>query len=220
MKRHTVTCLLLAVLIVSSPSASLYGAEIAGCFFSDVYTADQTKLRLIGVGLLSFWGFKAFTGAFYLEEGIAINEALSDRAKRIEIEYLRPIRGKDMGPVTDASIAKNVGWEIYNRLRTQINYHISLYEDVQPGDRYTLTYIPGMGTELALNGRSKGIVEGTDFAAAVFSILLGPEPINAALKKQILGIGQKQRNPDSLPEAKTETMPSTCYPGKTDSNQC
>jgi hypothetical protein len=51
-----------------------------------------------------------------------------------------------------------------------------------------LTYIPGKGTELTLNGKSKGTVEGADFAAALFSIWLGPKPISESLKKELLGL--------------------------------
>jgi hypothetical protein len=127
-------------------------------------------------------------GAFYLEEGSTIDEALSDRAKRIELQYKRPIKGKDFGPATDKMNAKNVDTATLKRLRPQIDYHNSLYENVQPGDRYSLTYIPDKGTELALNGTPKGLIEGADFAAAVFSIWLGPKPINNTFKKQILGI--------------------------------
>jgi hypothetical protein len=47
--------------------------------------------------------------------------------------------------------------------------------------------VPGRGTELALNGEPKGIIEGSEFAAAVFSIWLGPKPISNSFKKQILG---------------------------------
>lgn len=53
---------------------------------------------------------------------------------------------------------------------------------------YSLTYIPGKGTALALNGEPKGLIEGADFAAAVFSIWLGPKPMNKSFKKQILGL--------------------------------
>ncbi len=113
---------------------------------------------------------------------------MSDTAKRIELEYFRSIKGKDFGPATDKSIAKNVDSATYDRLRPRIDYHNSLYTDVQPGDRYSLTYIPGRGTELALNGEPKGLIEGADFAAAVFSIWLGPKPINKSFKKQILGL--------------------------------
>ena len=82
---------------------------------------------------------------------------------------------------------RNVDPKTFQRLRSQIDHHNSLYEDVQPGDRYSLTYIPGTGTELALNGEPMGIIEGADFATAVFSIWLGRKPICKSFKKQILG---------------------------------
>ncbi|MGD2184488.1 MAG: chalcone isomerase family protein [Desulfobacterales bacterium] len=85
-------------------------------------------------------------------------------------------------------MSENVDPQTYERLRPRIEYHNSLYQDVQPGDRYSLTYIPGRGTELALNGESKGVVEGADFAAALFSIWLGPRPISGTFKKELLDL--------------------------------
>ena len=122
-----------------------------------------------------------------MEQGTPIGSFLSDTAKRIELEYFRSIKGKDFGPATNKSIAKNVDSKTFDRLRPQIEFHNSLYQDVQPGDRYSLTYVPGRGTELALNGEPKGIIEGAEFAAAVFSIWLGPKPMNEKFKKQLLG---------------------------------
>ena len=186
MRNYIVFLFFFLLLFSGVAGASSNGQEISGCFFNDVYSNEHSQLRLTGTGLLRYWGFKAYTGGFYLEEGVPIDDALSDRAKRIEIEYLRPIKGKDFGPATNKGIAKNVDSYTYKKLRDQIAYHNSLYEDVQPGDRYSLTYIPGIGTELSLNGKPKGIIEGPDFAAAVFSIWLGPEPISKSFKKQIM----------------------------------
>ena len=187
MKRNTVGKIILLIVFFGMFALPINAAEVEGTYYSDSYFADNTKLRLTGTGLLRYWGFKAYTGAFYLEDGSTIEKALSDRANRIELEYFRSIKGKDFGPATNKSIAKNVDSKTFYRLRPQIEYHNSLYEDVQPGDRYSLTYVPGRGTELALNGEPKGLIEGADFAAAVFSIWLGPKPINDSFKKQILG---------------------------------
>ncbi len=176
---------ILAVNIAITPAQSV---EIEGIKFSETFKAEGKNLRLIGVGLLRYWGFKAYSGALYLEEGIPVDEVLLDRAKRIELEYFRTIKGEDFGPATDKSIIRNVDAQKYKRLRPQIDYHNSLYEDVQPGDRYSLTYVPDLGTELALNGEPKGIIEGAEFAQAVFSIWLGPDPINNSFKKQVLGL--------------------------------
>jgi hypothetical protein len=169
-------------------ASNLDAAEIDGAYFKERLNVNNTTLKLAGTGLLRYWGFKAYVGALYLEEGCPIDEALSDRAKRIELQYKRSIKGKDFGPATDKSIAENIDPATLRHLRPRIDYHNSLYEDVQPGDRYSLTYIPGRGTELALNGDPKGVIEGADFAAAVFSIWLGSKPLNESFKKQILGL--------------------------------
>jgi hypothetical protein len=71
--------------------------------------------------------------------------------------------------------------------RPEIDRFNEFYEDVEPGDRYELTYLPGVGTELALNGQSRGRVEGAEFASALFSIWLGRQPFDASLKRKLLG---------------------------------
>lgn len=185
---YKLSALVLIAVACVMPASGPNAAEIDGAYFKESLTVDKTTLKLTGTGLLRYWGFKAYVGAFYLEAGCPTDEALSDRAKRIEIQYKRSIKGKDFGPATDKSIAKNTDPATVRRLRPRIDYHNSLYEDVQPGDRYALTYIPGRGTELALNGEPKGVIEGADFAAAVFSIWLGPKPLNESFKKQILGL--------------------------------
>ena len=38
-----------------------------------------------------------------------------------------------------------------------------------------------------LNGTPKGLIEGADFAAALFSIWLGPNPIDSKFKQALLG---------------------------------
>ena len=188
MKHLNLPKFIVVALSLTLIAVPVQAAEVEGPKFTETHVADGNLLHLSGTGLLRYWGFKAYTGAFYLEKGVPVDEVLSDRAKRIELEYYRAIKGEDFGPATDKFIAKNVDAVTYERLRPRIEFHNSLYEDVQPGDRYSLTYVPGRGTELALNGEPKGIIEGAEFAAAVFSIWLGPKPINNSFKAQILGL--------------------------------
>ena len=60
------------------------------------------------------------------------------------------------------------------------------YQDVKPGDRYALTYIPGEGTELAKNGVRLALVPGEEFAEAYFRIWLGESPLDRDLRDQLL----------------------------------
>ena len=91
-----------------------FAVEVEGSKFSKEHVAEGKNLRLTGAGLFRYWGFKAYTGALYIEEDAPVESVLSDTAKRIELEYFRAIKGEDFGPATDKSIAKNVDAETNN----------------------------------------------------------------------------------------------------------
>jgi Chalcone isomerase-like len=66
------------------------------------------------------------------------------------------------------------------------------YRDVEPGDRYSLTYVPGVGTELALNDQRLGVIDGAHFADAYFRIWHGDRPIDASLRDRLLNCRQQE----------------------------
>ena len=68
-----------------------------------------------------------------------------------------------------------------------------MYRDVEEGDRYRLTYSPGVGTTVALNGEPLGTIPGADFAADYFGIWLGEEPLDRSFRDQVLGGLSEQR---------------------------
>jgi hypothetical protein len=114
-------------------------------------------------------------------------QALDAVPRRLELSYFHAISATDFAKATRQKVADNVGPEGLKAIEARLQRFNALYRDVQPGDRYALTYLPGQGTELALNGQSLGRIEGEDFAAAVFSIWLGPAPIDEAFKEALLG---------------------------------
>jgi hypothetical protein len=165
----------------------LHAAEIEGVTFKDHFTVNGTDLDIRGTGLFRYLKFiKAYVGALYMPSDVASEDVLSDIPKRLEVEYFHAIKGEDFGPATNKVMAQNVDAETFERLKPLVEYHNSLYRDVEPGDRYSLTYIPGEGTVLALNDRPLGTIEGAEFAAAVFSMWLGEKPMNKAFKNQLL----------------------------------
>ena len=180
---------ILTMLTWVSATPYVNGAQIEGVRFENSYETEGIRLKTQGTGLLRYLGFiKAYVGALYLEELNTIEDVLSDKPKRLEVEYFHAIKGEDFGVTTNKVISRNTDAQTLQRIRPQIDYHNSLYEDVLPGDRYSLTYIPGRGTELALNGKTKGIIKGADFASALFSMWLGELPIDKPLKRQLLGL--------------------------------
>jgi len=58
--------------------------------------------------------------------------------------------------------------------------------DAKKGSTIVITYVPGSGTMLSTAGE-RSIIPGKDFADALFSVWLGPSPVDDGLKKGLLG---------------------------------
>jgi hypothetical protein len=172
-------------------SGNAGAAQIEGVRFSDTLTVGDTQLRLHGAGLLRYRVFiKGYVAALYLadsfDEEVTSTTVLADAPRRLEIEYFWAIPAEGFAEATIEGIARNTDREIFERLRDRIERLNSMYEDIEPGDRYALTYVPGVGTELSRNGRSLGVIEGADFSSALFSIWLGERALDDSLRRQLL----------------------------------
>jgi len=188
--RRAITIGLAAVCFSGNAGA----AQIEGVRFPDTLTAGDTRLRLQGTGLLRYRVFiKGYVAALYLaeafDEEVTPTTVLADVPRRLEIEYFWAIPAAGFAQATIEGIAENTDRETFERLRDRISRLNAMYEDIEPGDRYALTYVPGVGTELSRNGRSLGLVEGADFSSALFSIWLGERALDDSLRRQLLASG-------------------------------
>ena len=180
-----------AALMVAVVPGTAVSAELEGVRFADQLKVGEVRMDLNCVGLLRYkMIFKAYVAALYVGSGVSPQDVLQDVPKRLELSYFWSIDGADFGNAGDQIIARNIDEQALARLRPRIAQINALYGDVKPGDRYSLTYVPGVGTELALNGQRKGLIEGADFAAAYFRIWLGDYPIDASFRDRLLRCGE------------------------------
>lgn len=189
MKHIALTAIIAAAFLVSPVKAyATATVEIAGVHFARSHQLSSGDLPLRGQALLRYMVFiKAYVGALYIPEHVDHRQVLDPVPRRLELAYFHAIQAADFAKATRSKMADNVTPAEMERLSERLERFNALYRDVQPGDRYALTYLPGQGTALSLNGRQLGIVEGNDFAAAVFAIWLGPQPIDRSFKKALLG---------------------------------
>jgi Chalcone isomerase-like len=176
-----------AIAVVALGGGAVEAAEVAGVTFAGRVRAGEQALVLVDVAALR-WKlvFRPYAGAFYIAPGVEPGRWREDVPKRLELAYFYSFAGKDFGPAGEEVLARNVAPEAMAALRERLAEIARLYVDVVPGDRYALTYLPGRGTELAKNGHPLGVVAGSDFAAAYFSIWLGEDPISAAFRDRLL----------------------------------
>ena len=185
--RRAAAALAVLLLAGAAPALARTALEIEGVTFAPSLQVDDHHLVLNSAGLLRYrLVIKAYVAALYLDDEAAPGDALGDVAKRLEAEYFWAIAGRDFGPATLEGMRRNVDAATLEALRPRLAQFATLFVDVRPGDRYALTYLPGVGTELSLNGRALGTIPGADFAAALFAIWIGPQPLDRDLKRALL----------------------------------
>ena len=156
--------------------------------FSNSIEVWGTSLQLSGAALLKYMFFiEAYTGALYLAYNAAGSDALEDIPKHLVLEYGVNLSSQDFAQATMAQIKASVTKSVFQRLVPKIESLNQLYKDVQPKDRYALTYLPGHGTQLTLNSVPLGTIEGSEFARALFGIWIGENPIDKTFRDRLLG---------------------------------
>jgi hypothetical protein len=165
--------------------------------FPDTYAAGTNTLVRKGVGIVRYMVvFKANIIGLYLPQNVTPVRALDEIPRRLEFQYYHAITSNDFAAMTRVWIQKNISPSAYAALKKDIAAFNALYRSVKPGDRYSLTYIPGQGTELRLNSSALGVIPGSVFSKALFSIWLGPVPVSKALKENFMNekFGVKEYN--------------------------
>jgi len=185
MPNHTLT---LACLFAVGFSGAAQAREKAGVTLPDTLTVDGKALQLNGLGLRTKVMFKVYVAGLYLEKtsdnaGTVIS---SDQVKRVEMVMLRNLA---KGKITDAM---ENGFEKNNKdkmpaLKARLTTFTGAVEDLKTGDRLTVTYTPGQGTKVQTQSGKSIVVEGKDFADALFSVWFGKEPADEDLKTGMLG---------------------------------
>ncbi len=166
------------------------GAEIEGVRFEDEIEFKEPvtqTLRLYGTGLLRYRVvFRGYVAGLYLPDDVSGDQALDDVSRRLELSYFWSIAGKDFADAANQLLERELSVEALASLRSRIDTLHRAYRDVRPDDRYALTYFPGFGTELRLNGERLVSIPGADFAKAYFGIWLGRKPLDEGLRDALL----------------------------------
>lgn len=164
------TLLLVVAVLCAGDSAR---AERVGQDFPSTSRVGQVELPLRGAGLLRVrMIFKVYAAALYLPATVPSGRYAEDVPKRLEIAYLRDLEAGVIIRAGEEALQRNLTPAEQAHLQPRLEAINRLYVDVKAGDRYALTYEPGRGSTLSLNGRELGTIEGADFAAAYFGIWL------------------------------------------------
>ena len=176
----------LAAAVVASGSAS--AKELAGVKLPDTSTVGGKTLKLNGMGLRKKAVFKVYVGGLYLEAPSKDAAAIlaADAPRELAMQFLRSVEKDKLVETYREGFTANAP-EKAAAQKANVDKFLGWVADVKDGTKWAITYLPGKGTTLALEGKEAGTIEGKDFADLVFSLWLGPKPPSEDLKKGLLG---------------------------------
>ncbi len=181
---------LLAGLTLALGVGAAHAKECRGVAFPDQVQADGAALKLNGLGLrqATFLRIDVYVGALFLAQpskdpGVILK---ADAPWQLVLHFVRDVGRSDLVKAWDEGFENNAKGEI-PALKDRIETFKGTMDDVKVGERIVMTYKPGAGVQTAVKGAAKGTIAGADFARALLSIWLGPNPPNADLKAGLLG---------------------------------
>ncbi|HEY3125016.1 MAG TPA: chalcone isomerase family protein [Thermoanaerobaculia bacterium] len=162
--------------------------EVAGVKMPDTITIEGKTLKLNGMGLRKKMLFKVYVAGLYVESPSkdAAKVISSDEVKSITLNILRSLSGTQIGEAISDGFWHNSKAQM-GTLTDRLQKLTGMFPAVVEGDQIVLTYVPGKGTSVSAKGQAKGVIEGKDFADALFSVWLGGNPVQEDLKKALLG---------------------------------
>jgi hypothetical protein len=174
----------LAVLLVGAP---VLAREVAGVTLAPTITIDGRSLALNGAGLRTRFFFKVYVIGLYLEHPSTDAAAIlaADETRRADLRLLRALPGPEIADAIGRAFEQNAG-PAAPALHERLTRFEAMFPSVAVGDAITLTYAPGPGVTVAVNGRAVGVIPGKDFADVLFSVWIGAAPIDATLKQALL----------------------------------
>ena len=162
--------------------------EFAGVTLPDTATVAGKTLKLNGMGLRKKAIFKVYVGGLYLEAPSKDAAAIlaADAPRELAMQFLREVDKAKLAETYREGFTANAPDKAAAQ-KANVDKFLSWVADVKDGTKWAITYVPGKGTTLALDGKEAGTIEGKDFADLVFSLWLGPKPPSEDLKKGLLG---------------------------------
>jgi hypothetical protein len=171
----------------------LMAKDLEGVTMPDQVTVGQATLTLNGMGVrikkVAFISVKVYVAGLYLPQKSTDPGKIiaADEPKQLVMHFLyKNVEKAKLIEGWNEGFQKNSAAKV-GELQARLDKFNGWWGDMKTGDKAVLTYVPGTGTRVEIKGKEMGVIEGKDFAEALFAVWLGATPPNEELKKGLLG---------------------------------
>ena len=181
----------LACLATSAPSAR--AEDVAEPRTGVRFPAKVGDMSLLGVGLRTktilkvkvyaiglYVADSALSGSLKGPTGAKLYRELvwGDFPKEVHLRLVRDVSASQMQESIREALEKAD--------KARVDTFVSYFGDIKTGQEYVLRWTPGGSLETVANGTPKPPIADKNFAAAVFGIWLGDDPIQEDIKRDLI----------------------------------
>lgn len=169
----------------------VHAAEVAGTRLDDSVRVGNNELVLNGAGVRSKLFIKVYVGALYVSQKSTSPAVIIDSPapRRMLMRLQRDLGADALSEALEEGLANNHGPAELAAIKLQSEQLSAIMRGigkVKEGDTVTIDFA-GDGINVSLNGMVRGKVAGGEFSRALIKVWLGEKPVDAALKKALLG---------------------------------
>lgn len=183
----TRTAAALAALLACTAASA---REVSGVKVPDTVESGGATLRLNGAGIRTktFLKVKVYVGALYLPGPASDPAAIlgADAPWTVRMHFLRDVDRKSILDTYREGFENN-SKERLPELLPLLDRIAPAIADVKEGQVMVVSYRPGAGATVGVEGGAQATVEGKVLADALLRNWLGKEPADSDLKEKMLG---------------------------------
>ncbi len=171
-KGYAILVVILAICVGSVQPATFKGVEMA-----DTMKLDSDTLVLNGMALRKKLIFKVYVAGLYLPKKETDEKKIlgADTKRGAIMHFVRGVGANKINGGWQDGLKDNTPNHTID-LKKKFDTLCSYMEKVEDGERVEFYYIPNVGTKIIVKKKEKGIIQGKDFADALFACWIGPKP--------------------------------------------
>ena len=182
---------MIVALSLTALTFSVQALEVKGIKVDETVQVGVNTLVLNGAGVRTKMMFKVYVAALYLgQKQTEANAVIGDHgSKRVAMHFLRELSAEKLLHAMDEGFSENNSTSEMATIEPQMKvFHqmLATAKEVKEGDIIVLDYMPS-ATQVSLNGKVLGKVEGEAFNQALLRVWLGSHAVDTSLKKALLG---------------------------------
>jgi hypothetical protein len=173
---------LISLVLLSGTASFASGNTAEARDIPGAVRVGDKELQLNGTATFRKWFFSIYEVGLYLEKRStdAAKVVEANEPKRLHIHLLRDAPRDQLVNLLRWRL-QTVAASGYERIRERVDRLLEVIPDARAGSDLVITYVPERGTVLTAEGGKQVVIEGKDFADALFNVWLADSRVRPGL---------------------------------------